>query len=165
LDDDPFANYRSREGSLFEADDRSFVAQSRNSRPPTPAPERSKQNSKRVKRPRLARNSVDTPATERPIISSPYALGSYPTNTFHGDSSSSLINRPWTTSSSSFRRSSEAAGSTSSVVLPIKNGLSRESLRQSKASGAASLRSVESTSSRSERFRSWLSRTVGWTPA
>jgi hypothetical protein len=44
--------------------------------------------------------------------------------------------------------------------LPFKNGLSR-----SNTSGAVSLRSVESTSSRAERFRTWLGRTVGLTPA
>jgi hypothetical protein len=168
LDDDPFANYRSREGSVLEADEKSLVNQPRDP-PPT-----SKQDPKRIKRlVRLARKSVrlghaNNPSSERPVISSPYALGSYPANAYHvvgADSSSSLISRPWTTSSLSFRRSSEAAGSASSVVLPIKSGVSCDSLRRSKPSAADSLRSVESTSSRAERFRSWLSRTVGWTPA
>jgi hypothetical protein len=173
LDDDPFANYRSREGSVLEADDKSFDIQPHNPQPATPTSEQLKHNPKRIKRlVRLTRKSVrlahGNNASERPVISSPYALGSYPTNAYHvvgADSSSSLISRPWTTSSLSFRRSSGVAGSASSVVLPIKNGLSSESLRRSKISVADSLRSVDSTSSRAERFRTWLSDTVGWTQA
>jgi hypothetical protein len=169
LDDDPFANYRSREGLGLE-DEKSFAAQPRDPRPATPTSERRPNRTKRLVR--LARNSVrlghGNSTSERPAISSPYALGSYPTNTYHvvgAGSSSSLITRPWTTSSLSFRRSSEAAGSASSVVLPFKNVPSCESLRRSNTSGADSLRSIESTSSRTERFRTWLGRTVGWTPA
>lgn len=173
LDDDPFANYRSREGSVLETDEKSFDVLPHDPKPATLTSEWLKPNPKRIKRlVRSARKSVrlthgSNPASERPVISSPYALGSYPTNAYHvvgADSSSSLINRPWTTSSLSFRRSG-AAGSASSVALPIKNGLSCESLRPSKTSGADSLRSVDSTSSRAERFRTWLSRTVGWTQA
>jgi len=171
LDDDPFANYRSREGSMLEEDDN---IQPHDPQPATPTSDRLKQNPRRIKRlVRLARKSVrlshgNNTASERPVISSPYALGSYPTNAYHvvgADSSSSLISRPWTTSSLSFRRSSGAARSASSVVLPIKNGISCDSLRRSKTSGADSLRSVDSASSRTERFRTWLSRTVGWAQA
>lgn len=156
LDYDPFANYRSREGLVLEADQKSFVAQ-----PTTPS---SKRNPKRIKRLiHLARNSIrsNKVVSERPIISFPYALGSYPSTTHHvvgTESSSSLASQRWSPSLS-FGRNNEAAGSASSVALALKDGLSRP-----RTSGTISLRSVESTSSRTERFRIWLGRTVGWTP-
>lgn len=170
LDDDPFANYRSREGSLIDADEKSFVTQPHDTQPTTTSSGQFKQSPKRMKRLiRLARNSVQSthandPKSERPIISSPYALGSYSANSYHvvgAESSTSLINRPWLTSSLPFGKNNEAEGSSCSVVLPLKNGFSLESLRRSRPSRAVSLRSVESTSSRAKRFRTWLSRMVG----
>ena len=161
VDHDPFANYRSREGFVLEADQKSLLTQPR---PTTPT---SKRNPKYIKHfIHLARNSVrsrylNKVVSERPVISSPYALGSYPSGGYHvvgTESSSSLASQRWS-SSLSFRRNGEAAGSSSSVGLAVKHGLSC-----SRTSGTVSLRSVESTSSRTERFRIWLGRTVGWAP-
>jgi hypothetical protein len=109
-------------------------------------------------------------STTRPVISTPYALGSYPTQSTVSLRAAAAAARPrpkpYSTHSSTV---DSAAGSAPDLRLPEKAGLrtapSMESVRSSKSAAARSVRSLGSVKSTSSigALRAWFGRTIGWT--
>ena len=137
------------------------IATLRESQCTTPTPEREKAKAKRLKRfmsltrKPLATTATSTSmATSRPVISTPYVLGTHPTSALQSNAS-----LPYS-----------AASATSSVpdlvdMLPLRSAPSLESFRSSKSSATRSVRSMGSLKSSSSirGLQSWLSRATGWT--
>ncbi|KAF9478735.1 hypothetical protein BDN70DRAFT_734338 [Pholiota conissans] len=111
-------------------------------------------------------------STTRPVISTPYALGSYPsqsTASLRTAAAAGHNQRPKSPSAHSNTIVDDAAGSAPDLRLSEKAGLrtapSMESVRSSKSAGARSVRSLGSVKSTSSigGLRAWLGRTIGWT--
>jgi len=145
----------------------------------TPTPEREKEKAKGLKRlMSLSRKPVSTTGTTttsvvttshkssshsatsstrgRPIISTPYALGAYPTHA--GVSTISL------------HSSHQSGRGVAPDLIPeeplprIRTAPSTESFRSAKSAAARSVRSMGSVKSNSSTrgFRTWIGRTMGW---
>ncbi|KAF9569827.1 hypothetical protein CPC08DRAFT_701695 [Agrocybe pediades] len=111
---------------------------------------------------RKPRRSQKGLASPRPVISTPYPLGTHPPSHAMQESTTSLR------APGQWSRASDAAGSTSDFSfrnsLPIRTAPSCESLRSAKSAAARSVRSLGSLKSTasSRGIKAWLGRTMGW---
>ncbi|CAA7259995.1 unnamed protein product [Cyclocybe aegerita] len=160
---DPFASCHSRLDAE-ERIERLEIAKLRELQCATPTPEREREKNKGLKRLMSLSRKPGTPtgptiniASVRPVISTPYALGAYPT----------LASMQSTTSLQTTRNTrgdSDGAGPGGSAPVlnprgvPLRSAPSYESFRSAKSSAARSVRSmgsVKSTAS-TKGLRGWL---------
>ena len=180
--EDPFADYHPSHAhrNVASALD---IAEFRELQCATPTPERERQKANTLKRfMSLTRKPPATTGTSttvaiahksssnRPIISTPYALGGHPSTALQ--STASLRRSATHGDRGRPRKSPAPAAGDSAPDLTLLGGVSLrsapscESFRSSKSAGTRSVRSMgsgKSTTSNNRGLRGWFGRTIGWT--
>lgn len=184
--EEPFTDYPSHpRHNLASALD---IAEFRELQCVTPTPERERQKANTLKRlmsltrkptattgtsttVAVAHKSPPSAASNRPTISTPYALGGHPSTALQSTASlrrtAPHASRP---RKSPIHLNPTAAGSAPDLTLlggvSLRSAPSCESFRSSKSAGTRSVRSVgstKSTNSSNRGLRAWIGRTIGWT--